>query len=126
MNKTEQLRESCDKVIDFQYLKKFSTEEVNEFKTQLSVVMIESSEIEEEFDAIKTEYKAKLKPLKDKVHGLLRFIRDKARLVKEECYVNYEGEYAIIYNSDGEEIDKRPLTVDERQKTIFMETRKAQ
>lgn len=40
------IRESCDKVINHQYLKRFTPEQIAEFKTELSTVMIESNAIE--------------------------------------------------------------------------------
>jgi hypothetical protein len=121
----ETLKNSCDKVVDFNYMKSFTPEEISEFKNELLTVMIDVDVIETKLQEIKDEYKEKLNPLKKNVKNLLTWLRDKARTVTEECYVNYEGEYAVFYNADGEQIYKRPLEVSERQKTIFMETRNA-
>jgi hypothetical protein len=117
--KAETLKNSCDKVEFFSYMKPFTPEEISEYKNVLSTEMIKVDSIETELKEIKDEYKDKLKPLKDTVKECLTYIRDKARTVNEECYINYEGEYAVFYNADGEQIYKRPLEVSERQKTIF-------
>lgn len=124
--KKDDLKNSCDKVENFTYMKSFTSEEIQEFKNNLSIEMIEVDSLETKLKEIKDEYKEKLKPHKLVVKECLTYIRDKARLINEECYINFEGEYAIYYNSDGEEIYKRPLDISEKQKTIFMETRKAQ
>lgn len=117
--KQESLKNSCDKVEMFSYMKPFTPEEISDYKTELSTEMIKVDTIEAELKEIKDEYKDKLKPLKDTVKQCLTYIRDKARTVNEECYINYEGEYAVYYNADGEQVYKRPLETSERQKTIF-------
>lgn len=121
--KQVELKNSCDKVVEFNYLKHFVSTEIDEFKTQLSEKMIVVDEIETDLKEIKDEFRSKLEPLKNDIKILLTNIRDKAKRVKEECYVFYEGEFAVFYNSDGNEVYKRPLDASERQKTIFMETR---
>ncbi len=123
--KKSDLKTSCDKVVNFTYLQKLSNEELNEVKSELSETMIEKDQIDSEFDEVKSDYKGRVKPLKNKVISMLRLLKDKAKTVTEECYVMFEGEYAVYYNSDGEEVYKRPLEVSERQKTIFMDSRKA-
>ncbi len=117
------LKDSCDKVEKFSYLKTFTNEELVEFKNDLSKIMINVDSIETEFCEIKSKYKEQLKPLRDEIKKLLVYVRDKARSVKEECYITYEGEFALYYNAGGEMIHQRPLEASERQKTIFMETR---
>lgn len=117
--KQESLKNSCDKVEMFSYMKPFTPEEIQELKTDLSTQMIFVDSEETQLQEIKDEYKEKLKPAKTVIKTCLTYIRDKARTVNEECYINYEGEYAVYYNSDGEQIYKRPLETSERQKTIF-------
>lgn len=117
------LKNSCDKIEEFSYMKKFTTEELSELKTVLSELMINTDAIETELKEIKTEFKEKLDPLKDKIKEHLSWIRDKAKIIREECYINFEGEYAIYYNGDGEEVYKRPKEISERQNTIFMQQR---
>jgi hypothetical protein len=121
--KTDELKTSCDKVENFSYMKPFTLDEISEFKNELSTEMIKVDSIETELKDIKDEYKEKLDPLKKTVKVLLTNLRDKSRLVNEECYVNYEGEYAVYYNADGEQIYKRPLESSERQRTIFQMNR---
>lgn len=113
------LKESCDKIIDFSYMKNFEPDELVDFKNRLSDIMISVDEIETELDDIKSEFKEKLKPLKSEVKELLTWIRNKALSVKEECYMMYEKEKALIYNGAGELVHERPLTAPEKQSTIF-------
>ena len=119
----ETLKNSCDKIEVFSYMKKFTPEELAELKTVLSDLMINTDAIETELKDVKSEFKEKLDPLRDKIKEHLTWIRDKAKIIREECYINFEGEYAIYYNGDGEEVHKRPLEVSERQKTIQMQMR---
>ncbi len=122
MNK-ETLKNSCDKIEEFSYMKQFSPEELSELKTNLSTVMIKFDAIETELKDIKDEFKEKMDPLKKQVKELLTWIRDKAQRVTEECYIMYEDEYAVYYNGEGEEVYRRPKEVSERQNTIFMQQR---
>ncbi|MDD5013692.1 MAG: hypothetical protein PHW73_01140 [Atribacterota bacterium] len=104
-------------------MKSFTEPELTEFKTKLSDVMIKVDKIETKLKALKDEYKIDLDPLKKEVKELLTWIRDKARSVTEECYIMFEGEFAVYYNEWGEEIYRRPLQESERQRTIQMEIR---
>lgn len=115
------LKDSCDKVVEFNYYKKFLPEEISEKKTDLSEVMIKLREIENELKEIKDEYKVKMKPLQTEVNQLLTDINYKARNVKEECYIRFEftENMAGYYNADGELVHVRPLEVSEKQKTIM-------
>jgi endonuclease III len=125
MSKTKNvdLKNSCDKVEEFTYLKQFTESELSDFKTDLSTIMIKADKIETRFKTIKDEFKAELDPLKKEVKELLTFIRDKARSITEECYIMYDGEYAVYFNADGDEVYRRPRTEAELQKTIFMAQR---
>jgi hypothetical protein len=116
---SKNLELSADKKIEHQYLKKFSPEEINEFRTVMVDKLIAVRELEEQFDKIKAEYKGQIKPELEKVNELQKWVRDKARLVKEVCYVIFEGEFAEIYNPEGEFIEKRPKTSDERMTIQF-------
>ena len=117
------LKNSCDKIEEFSYMKKFSSEELSELKSDLSTIMIKFDVIETELKDIKDDYKEKLDPLKKSVKELLAWIRDKAKRVTEECYIMYEGEFAVYYNGEAEEVHRRPLEISEKQKTIFMQQR---
>lgn len=117
------LKNSCDKIEEFSYMKQFSQEELSELKTNLSTVMIKFDAIETKLKDIKDEYKEKLDPLKKQVKELLTWIRDRAKTVREECYIFHEGEYAVYYNGESEEVNRRPLEASEKQTTIFMAQR---
>jgi hypothetical protein len=124
VRRAEVLRGSCDKIVPFNYMKKFSTEELSEFKTTLSDVMIKLDQIENSLQKIKDEFKLQTKPLKSEVSELLCWIRDKAKSVNEDCFVIYTESMAEYYNAEGEQVFERPLEASERQKTIQMELRK--
>lgn len=118
------LKDSCDHVVEFSYMKPFDSDEISEYKHELSEIMIRLADIQAEFDIVKEKHKEAVNPLNKQIKQYVDFIRNKAQLVKEECYIMYEEQYAVYYNSDGEEVFRRPLEPSERQKTIFMEGRK--
>jgi ABC-type Zn2+ transport system substrate-binding protein/surface adhesin len=123
MKKQETLKGSADKVEMFNHYVQATEEELAEKRTFLSDEMIKADALEQEFKVVKDAHKEKVKPIDKKIGCLLTFIRDKGEMVNEECYIYYEGEYAVYHDGQGIEVYRRPLMPDERQKTIQMALR---
>lgn len=123
-NQGKILRDSCDQIVEFSYMKPFTADEINEYKHELSEIMIKLADLQAKFDVVKEQHKEATAPLNKQIKQYVDSIRSKAELVKEECYIMYEEQLAVYYNADGEEVFRRPLEPSERQKTIFMEERK--
>jgi hypothetical protein len=119
--KKEYLKSGADKIEKLSYMKRFTNDEIVEFKNQLSDLSIEKDGIDTEFDSIKEVFKGRLKPIKEGIKTTLTYIRDKARLVTEDCYVVYDYENFVTeyYSDDGVVVYSRPMEPAERQKTIF-------
>lgn len=112
------LSDSADKVEMFGYTKPFTPGEILSFKDDLSTTMINLSQMEDELNKVKEEYKQKMKPLIEDRNKFLVNIKNKAEFVNEKCYVMFEDSEAGYYNSLGELVYQRPLLPNE-QKTIF-------
>lgn len=117
-DRLETLESSADKIEMFSYTRPFSQEEIREFKDQYSTQMIELSQEEEEFKAVKEAFKAKVKPMKETSRALLTNIKLKAEFLKERCFVMIEGNEVGYYNANGELVYQRPILPGE-QKTVF-------
>lgn len=115
----ETLESSADKVENFSYTKPFTPDQIVVFKDELSTTMIDLNIIEDEFKAIKDEYKSKMKPLKEETKILLTEIKNKAEFITERCFVMIEGNEVGYYNANGDLVYQRPLLPGEKQKTVF-------
>ncbi len=127
-NREQTLKNSCDRVEKYSYMKEFSEKELQEFKESLSKLMIDLNKLEEELKEVKKEYQDKMKPLKESTQVLIENLKHKSRLVEEECYVMLEHEEgkAGYYNAEGELVHERPLNAEEMQKTIMSINRETQ
>jgi hypothetical protein len=119
----ETLENSADRVEEFSYTKPFTPEQIVVFKDELSTTMISLKQIEDEFESIKDEFKARMKPLKEDIKIHLINIMNKAEFVHERCFVMFENDEAGYYNQAGELVYRRPLLPGEKQKSIFSITK---
>jgi hypothetical protein len=117
----EYLKNGADKIESLSYIKKFTSEEIREFKDNLSDLSIKKDGIDTDFDVVKQSFKEQLKPIKKEIKTTLTYLRDKARSVTEDCYVvyNYDNNSTEFYNGEGEMVYSRPMETSELQKTIF-------
>jgi hypothetical protein len=120
----ELIKDNCDEIVPYSYLKRLTDEELSGLKDDLSENAIALDAIEQEFDAIKKEFKEKTKPYKERIKSLLVFLRDKGISVNENCYVLKDESTYNIYSKEGELLMSRPLKPAETQKTLQMELRK--
>jgi hypothetical protein len=119
------LQDNCDKIEEMGYMKRFTPEEIQEMKENLSESDIKINDLEDEKkDAVK-RITTVLDPLKKSRKEILKNIKQKAEFVKENCFkFLYEDERLIgYYNSEGDLIESRPATSEELQKTIFQVNR---
>ena len=102
---------------NFQYTKQFTPDEIVEMKDELSTVIINLSEMEEEKKQIVDELKEKMKPQKAKQTELLTNIKYKSRLVSEKVYLipDFDRRMMDYVNGEGEVVSSRRLTKEENQ-----------
>lgn len=116
------LEDNADAVEEKGYMRAYSPEELQGHKESLANTMIAISAIEEELQAVKTEFKAKLKPLQEKKTQMVANIKAKAEYVTENCFkfVDREARMTGYYNADGDLVEARPSTANEMQLNMFI------
>lgn len=119
------LRDTCDKVEQFSYEKAFTNQDVILFQEELSGIMIQMSQIEDELAAVKKGFTVKMKPLKLQIKELLENIRFRSRMVEEQAYIfiDHEENKVGYYTAAGNLIHTRMLKIDEHQRSIMSEAR---
>ena len=122
--RAQAIRDNCDEVIpNYSYLRRFTDEELTEFKDQLSDESIELDTLKTELEELSKGIKEKMKPRKQQLKQLLKNLREKAEQFQEECYALKSETTYDIYNSEGELLFSRALKPAEKQKTIQMKLR---
>lgn len=120
LKKIQFLKDNCDRVEEVGYMKQFTSDEIVEFKDNLSETAITINDIEEEKKEAMKVYKDQLKPLTVQKKTLLKNIKTKAEWVKEECYqfIDHEARLVGYYNSEGVLVESRQMRPDESQLTF--------
>jgi len=115
------LKTNCDSVEKKGYMKRFTPEQLQQMKEELSETAIEINDIQEEKKEIMAHFKVKLKPLSEEKKELLSGLKNKAKYISEECFkfIDIEEREVGYYNEDGDLIESRPAYADELQRNIF-------
>ena len=121
----EFLRANCDKVEDKGYLKRFTEEELQDLKEDLSENSIQINDLEIEKTQTMSAFKDSLKPLRERKKAILINLKQKAVFTTEQCFkmIDHEAREVGYYNADGDLIDSRQASGDELQGTIFQAVR---
>jgi len=108
------------------YMKRFSDDEIQEKKNDLSEISIAINDIEEEKKEAVKVFKDKLKPLLKGKGQLLKNLKQKAEFVNETCYKFIDNDTRMVsyYNAEGDIVESRPANATELQRTIFQDIRK--
>jgi len=120
-NREQILRDSCEKIEELQYHKQFTIEQLQEKKEKLSQQMVDLTNLENELELIKKDFKEKIKPIKQTISVLIEQINHQTEMVKEECFkfIDHDEKEVGFYNARGELVKQRPMLPDERQTSIF-------
>ena len=120
------LNDNADSIEKKGYMKKFSDDDLIDFKNQLSETDIQINDIEEEKKEVVNVFKLKLKPLQSQRQKLLKDLKHKAEFVTEDCYkfVDMDTRMTEYYNVEGELIESCPANADELQRNLFQDLRK--
>lgn len=121
IERTQFLKDNCDKVEFHGYMKTFSEDELLGMKDELSKNTIEIFDIELEKKEVAEKFKQQLKPLNETKKILLNNIKHGSEFVNEECFVFVDTVEKIvgIYNSEGILVSQRRATDKDLQGTIF-------
>ena len=120
------LKDSCDQIVERGYTRKFGSEETNERRAELAEVAIQVNDLEEELASIRAEYKAKIKPLCERIAAIRNELKAGGEWVKGDCYkfVDEEEGKVGFYSPEGYLLEERPMTPEERQRNVFREIRR--
>ncbi len=120
------LKDNCDACEQKGYMKPYTMQELQGHKEKLANVSIEIAEIEAEKKRIESDFKGRLKPLKESRAIMVSNIKSKAEYVNEVCYrfTDQETKETGYYNKEGILVECRPATADELQPNIFSMARK--
>lgn len=115
------MRDNCNQIIERSYTRKFDQDEINQRRAEYANVGIQVAELEKELAELRADYKGKIKPLLERMSGILDEIKSGGEWVKTDCFLfkDMEEGMAAIYSPDGYLLEKRPLTPGEKQPTIM-------
>ncbi len=116
------LQIQADKTLEGKhYQRPLSEEELADKMGEFAQNSISLSELEDELDEIKEEFKAKMKPLKTENGVLLEMIKTKQESLQDNLYeiFDHENSVAVTYNSLGEWVSERRLRPDEKQTSLY-------
>ena len=119
------LEETADKVLNYDYMRPFSDEEVADKRKLLSDICIKISDLEAELAAQKAHYKALIQPEEIGRESVVNDLRTGGRMVNETCYafINFNIGKAGLYNEDGVLLRQEDITADMEQQTIYQTLR---
>lgn len=122
------LQDNADSIELTSYTRRFTHEELAEFKDKLSTVAIDINSISIEKKEVMDNFKDRMKPLNVEHSDLLEKIHNKAEVVEEDCFkmISHEEGMVGFYNQIGELVYSRPILPQEKQSTIFNINRKVQ
>lgn len=120
------LRDNCDAFEKQQYVKRYSEEEVTEFKHILSEKEIQLSDIADRKAEFSTAIKAEEKPVQEEKKNLVTKIKHKSELVTGEVFkfIDHEAGRVTFHSADGMQVDSRPIMNSERQTNVHQILRK--
>lgn len=116
------LSDNCHEIENVGYVREFAPEEMEAMKDNLADTSITVNDLEIEKKEKVKEITDKIKPLKNRLKGLLTNIRERSEFVKEDCYkfIDHEENQVGYYNSDGLLISTRRAKPEERQTKMFV------
>jgi hypothetical protein len=115
------LKDSCDKIEEKYYTRKFNQDEINGRREKLADVSIQIAEIENEFKTVRDEFKGRMKPYSDEKGKLLVELKAGGEYIKGETYklVDHDEGKVAWYTPEGYKLEERDLRPDEKQTTLF-------
>lgn len=116
------MRDNCDQIIERSYTKKFDQDEINARRAEYANVGIQVAELEKQLAEMRADYKGRIKPLLERMSGILDEIKSGGEWVVTTdvfLFKDMDSGMAAIYAPDGHLLEKRPLTPGEKQPTIM-------
>lgn len=127
VEKREQLlRDNCDQIVERSYTRKFEQHEVNARREELENVSIQVAELEDKLAEIRADYKGRIKPLLERRGLILDELKARGEYVKGDCFkfVDVDEGKTAFYSPGGYKLEERPITPEERQRTVMQFVRR--
>lgn len=115
------LQANADKIDRMLVTTEFEDEKNLELVERFKMVNAKLEQLTSEFDDIKSEWKARIDPIKDEYKEILGELKTGMQTQEQEVYLlaDQEANKMYIYLADGTEYRIRPLFKEERQGTIY-------
>lgn len=115
------IKETADQVVEHNYKRPYSEEEVTEIRKKISDLCVQISDLERELASVKAQYKAEITPLEASREDLIGDLRSGGDYVDEDCYVfmDFAIDKAGLYNGEGVLLNQKDITLEMSQSTIF-------
>ena len=116
------LRDNCDCIEVLDYTKEFLVDK----NVQLRDVKADKRAADELYKEQDKGYKNQIKHLESENEDIAKTLKEKAEFVSENCFKFIDDQTGSVgyYDNEGVLRYSRPLTPDERQRTIQMEIRR--
>lgn len=123
---SKQIFTSADKVEKHTFFKQYSAEELTEFKNNLAIHCVEKKLLDDVLKEAKNHYKEVAKTHIERIKNITSGLKMKGEEVTEDCGVEFRRDLGIaeIFNSEGEKIGIRSLTLEEKNELPFMKITK--
>lgn len=117
------LEDNAEETYKGKYHRQFTTEERNQRKTRNSDIDIDLEVIDEEFNQIKQEFKAKRQPLVDEKKRILAEIKANGEYVEGRLHkiIDWDAKEVGIYDDEGNLTEQRRLTAADKQTKLRFE-----
>lgn len=119
------LSDNCDQIVQRSYTRQFSQEDVNERRAELEQVSIQLQELDDELAQARADIKGRIKPLLERRAKILDELKARGEWITTDVYkfVDMEEGKAGFYAPEGNLIEERPITPEERQRNIMQALR---
>jgi len=117
----EFLRNHCTNVSVGQYFKRFDDEDLSQQEKELANKSIELSILEDQFDEVKNEWKAKVKEKKEEWKNALTLLKQNGEWLNGEQFMFADQKRGVMefYDKNGDFVSSRRLLPEEKQMSIF-------
>lgn len=119
------LRDSCDQIVERSYTRKFTGAELAAKRTEYCDVAERLNALKQDLAEVSADLKGKMKPLVERMEGLLDEINARGEFVRGDCFkfIDSDEKKVGFYDPNGYLVEERDMTHEERQRTVFMSVR---
>lgn len=117
------LRDNCDAVEEFGYVKPLASEQIENLKEKLVENNIQLRDVRADKKAQNKLYNEQIKQLEEENDGVTKQLKEKSEFVIENCFKFVDGDEVGYYNEDGVLVYQRPARPEEKRPNIFKSQR---